>query len=85
MEDEIDVFQRKQYRKMLEVYWPNVISNIRLYEIVAAEKWSDIICKRRLKWFGHMARLVENTPARLAFNEYIKVDKRAIRDLQVDQ
>ena len=43
MEESIDIFQRKQYRKLLKIYYPNIIKNDRLYEVVEAEKWSDNI------------------------------------------
>jgi hypothetical protein len=32
--------------------------------------WSEAIKKRRLNWFGHLLRLPENTPAKLALKEY---------------
>ena len=38
--------------------------------------WNQTICKRRLKWFGHLMRLPETTPARCAFREILQKGKR---------
>ena len=48
MEESIDVFQRKQYKKLSEIYYPNIINNDRLYDVVEAENWGDTIRRRRL-------------------------------------
>ena len=55
----------------LNVRWPKVIKNEALYDITKTTPWSTIIKKRQLySWFGHMARLPDNTPAKL-FLDYV--------------
>ena len=47
-----------------------------LYSITKAEPWSDVILRRRLSWLGHLLRLPEETPARIALSEAITPAKR---------
>ena len=72
LEEDIDIFQRKQLRKILGIYWPKKISNENLYDRTKVEPWSRTIRRRRLKWFGHMMRLQTETPAQKALQQYIK-------------
>ena len=69
LENEIDVFQRRLLKKMLKIKYPNIISNVRLYEKMKEIAWSKKIRTRRLKWTGHLLRLDENTPAYKSFKE----------------
>ena len=62
-EKKIDAFQRKLYSRVLNIYWPKIITNVKVYEKAKSDKWSRKIRQIRLKWFGHMARLPEDTPA----------------------
>ena len=45
---------------------PSIVKNEDVYRKTAATKWSNIIQKQRLKWFGKVAD--EPTPAKKAFN-----------------
>ena len=54
---------------MLKIKYPNIISNVRLYEKMKEIPWSKKIRTRRLKWTGHLLRLDENTPAYKAYKE----------------
>lgn len=75
-QNQIDAIQRQflrqifgfRYTKSLE-NWP---SNDNLYRKTKQIPWSVTIRKRRLSFFGHICRLPENTPARLALNEALK-------------
>ena len=69
LENTIDAFQRNILRRILNVKWPETISNEKLYEKTKAEKWSRIIQRRRLQWYGHLLRLPEETPAKSALRE----------------
>ena len=40
--------------------------------------WSEVIKKRRLKWAGHLMRLPEQTPARVALNKFTEQHKRRV-------
>ena len=56
--------------------WPKKITNIELYTKTKTEEWSITIQRRRLNWLGHLTRLHPETPARLAFVEYMRKVKR---------
>lgn len=76
LENKVDAFQRKQLRRMLNIYWPYVIRNDDLYEVTKCTEWSKTIRNRRLRWFGHLMRLDPETPARKALGEFVKQVKR---------
>ena len=65
----IDSFQRRLLRHALNLKWPKKISNEHLYNLTKATPWSETIKSRRLSWFGHMMRLPETTPVRIALKE----------------
>ena len=78
LECEIDVFQRKLLRYLLGIRWSanNWISNTELYRITKLRPWSCVIRHRRLSFFGHVCRLGNNTPARIALAEALRPVKR---------
>ena len=66
---QINAFQRRLLRMVLNIKWPNKISNDELYNIFKYENWSKVIGYMRMKWLGHVFRLNGNTPARIAIEE----------------
>ena len=46
------------------------------YRRTKEEKWSTTIQKRRQRWLGHLLRLPENSPARLALSEALRTVKK---------
>ena len=76
LENTIDSFQRKQLRRILKIRWPKKIRNEELYKRTEQIPWSTTIKRRRLNWLGHLMRLNENTPARLAFEEFLRKGKK---------
>ena len=72
MEDQIDVLQRNFLRRILGIKWPEKMSNTELYTRTQVAKLSQVILKRRLRWYGHMQRLDDNTPARQALKEALR-------------
>ena len=68
-DNQIDAFHRRMLRKMLNIKYPNTISNVELYSKTKEKPWHYIIAEQRLKWLGHALRLNENTPAAQAFVE----------------
>ena len=40
---------------MLNIRYPNTMSSVEVYDKTKATKWSEVITKRRIRWFGHMA------------------------------
>ena len=75
--DSIDSFHRRMLRNAIDVRWPNKISNINLYEKTKQKPWSSVITKRRLRLYGHLLRLPEETPVRLSMKEYERPLKMA--------
>ena len=75
-ENTVDVFQRRLYRKLLQIKWPHIISNIALYNRVEEEPWSEKIRIKRLIWLGHIQRLPAETPARKTYKERLRPVKR---------
>lgn len=68
----IDAFQRRLLRRLLNVYWPNIMPNEEVMERTGCEAWSRTIVKRRLRLFGHILRLPRDTPINLAIAEGIR-------------
>ena len=72
MNNTIDAFQRKKLRHAIGIYYPKKISNEDLYKKTKQVAWSKKIKRRRLKYFGHVCRMDESTPAKQALIETIK-------------
>ena len=71
--DSIDAFHRRLLRTaVLNVKWPRKMSNVEVYERTGALPWSNIIQTRQLSWFGHLIRLPENTPAKIALRNILQ-------------
>ena len=71
-EGQIDVSQRKFLRRILNIRWPDTISNEDLYARTHTQKWSKKIKTKRQKWIGHMLRLPLDMPVNLAISEYMR-------------
>ena len=78
LEKQINSFQRRLLRQAIDIRWPKVISNDRLYEKTGVIKWSTTIRRRRLNWLGHLMRLKKETPVRLALSESLKPVNRKV-------
>ena len=72
----IDTFQRNFLRQILRT---KRIRNIDLYRRCNSVPWTITIQQRRLKWFGHLQRLPENTPARIAYKEVTEKPTKKIK------
>ena len=75
-EERIDCFHRNLLRKLLKIKWPYIISNKKLYERTKEEKWSNKIKLRRLRWLGHLMRMPDDTPAKIAMKEALRKVKK---------
>ena len=69
LENQIDAFQRRVLRYALGIQWPKKITNEKLMGITKAEPWSVTIKRRRLTFLGHVMRLHNNTPVKIALKE----------------
>ena len=56
-ESKLDAFDTKCLRRILHIKWNDFITNKEVRERTNQLPVSSIICKRRLKWLGHAARL----------------------------
>ena len=72
----LDAFHRRQLRKALNIKWPKIIENEKLYQLTNTTPWSTIITTRIISWLGHLMRLEPETPARIAFTEALKPSLR---------
>ena len=43
LEKQIDAFQRKLLRRVIDIRWPKVITNEKLHELTNTDKWSKVI------------------------------------------
>ena len=66
LESAVSVFQRNLFRKILNIKWPNKISNKQFYERMKTDEWSKTIKERRLSWYEYLLKLPGNTPAKIA-------------------
>ena len=81
-EKNIDSFHRRILRtSCLNIRWPKKISNAEVYERTGVKPWSHIIKIRQLKWFGHMIRLPNNTPAKTALSYVLEKRKKTERKI----
>lgn len=69
MNGEINAFQRRMLRNMLNIKWPRKISNEQLKNKIKYEEWTENIDKARIRWIGHLFRMSPETPARIAMEE----------------
>ena len=73
----IDAFHRRLLRTaVLNVRWPRKVSNVEVYERTRALPWSNAIQTRQLSWFGHLIRLDDDTPAKIALRNILQPFER---------
>ena len=54
----------------------NWLSNDQLYEVTKQTPWSKKISEIKLRFFGHIYRSPQNTPARLVLSETLRPTKK---------
>ena len=62
----LEVFQRKCLRMIVDVHWPNTISNEDLYSMTTTRPNTEEIRRRRWRWIGHVLHLPPTATARVA-------------------
>ena len=65
--ESVNVVQRKHLRRILNIYWPNTISNNALYERCKTRPLTERIEKSRWTMLGHVLRSNNDTPAYQSF------------------
>ena len=79
IEQSIDAFQRRLLRSyVLNVRYPRIVKNEDIYNLTKQQAWSSVIRQRRLNWFGHLIRLPDNAPARIAFQYAMRPYQRPV-------
>ena len=66
IEKKLEVFQNKCLRRILKIFWPNVISNEDLRTKTGVSTMKDTIQMRRWRWLGHVCRMPSNSLPRTA-------------------
>jgi hypothetical protein len=66
--DKLDVCHRNHLRQILNIKYPTVISNKKLYEICNTTPLSQRVKRSRWRMLGHILRSPENSPAALALH-----------------
>ena len=79
METQINQFQRRLLRYMINVKWPQKISTEELHKKLKFEDWNREISIRRLTRCGHLLRLPPNCPAQIALKLLEKQPTRSTR------
>ncbi|XP_065180193.1 uncharacterized protein LOC135810628 [Sycon ciliatum] len=74
--DQLDAFHRQQLRSLIQVKWPQKISNVALLQRSGVEPLSRDVKRARWRLLGHIRRLPDECPARMAIEYYFK-DKDA--------
>jgi hypothetical protein len=64
--EKLDVCHRNHLRQILNIRYPTVISNKKLYEICQTKPLSQRVKLARWRLFGHILRMPENSPAALS-------------------
>ena len=75
--DSLDSYHRRLMRDAINIRWPNKINTTELYKKTQQTPWSKTITKRRVRLYGHLMRLPEETPVRQAMLEYERPLKMA--------
>ena len=62
----LDVFQNKCLRRIMKIFWPNIISNEDLHIQTGMMPMEQTLEKRRWRWLGHVCRMSPNSITRTA-------------------
>ena len=76
--NEVDAFHRRLLRISINIRYPKLISDKKLYTLTKEPLLSEKIQKRRLKLLGHILRLHQETPAQKALNFYVTPHPRPV-------
>ena len=67
LENTIDSFRWRLLKiAVVNVKWPNIATNDAVYAATRQIPWSHVITKRELSCLGHLFRLSDDTPAKIA-------------------
>ena len=63
----LQAFTNSCLRRICRIFWPNVISNINLWQLTSSRPIDKEILERKWRWIGHTLRKPVNDVARMAF------------------
>ena len=66
LENKIDAFHRQLIKQLLNIHYPNIITNNDIYAITRQHFWTNKRNQNKLRFTGHILRLPEGIPARQA-------------------
>ena len=78
LEKTVDSFHRRLLRVIINVRYPKIITNEKLYTLTKEPPISETIRKRRLALLGHILRLHPDTPAQKALRYYMTPHPRPV-------
>ena len=78
LEKEIDSFHRRILRIAINIRYPKILSNKKLYTLTKETPLSEKIRRRRLALLGHILRLHPDTPAQRALRFYLTPHPRPV-------
>ena len=64
--NKLNVFQNRCLRRILQIYWPNTITNEELHWRAEIEPISTQVKRRRWRWIGHVLRQQNTALTRIA-------------------
>ena len=62
----LDVFQNRCLRRILNIVWPNTVSDTELHRRTATRPVTQDVKKRRRRWVGHVLRMSSTAQPRVA-------------------
>ena len=78
LEKTVDSFHRRLLRVIINVRYPKIITNEKLYTLAKEPPISETIRKRRLALLGHILTLHPDTPAQKALRYYMTPHPRPV-------
>ena len=72
LEKKIDAFHRQLLRQLLNIHYPNIITNNDMYAMTRQHLWTDKINQNKLRFTGHILRLPEGAPSSQALQVALK-------------
>ena len=77
LENTIDSFQRRLLRiVVLNVKCLNIATSDTAYAVTRQIPWSQVITRRELSWLGHLFRLSDDIPAKIALQYSLRQTKK---------
>ena len=70
--EHIDAFHRQLLRQLLNIHYPNIITNTDIYAMTRQHLWTYKINQNKLRFTGHILRLPEPNSSQTSITNCIK-------------